>query len=213
VWGGYRYDEATGVAELTAEGAAYRPPPVTSSEPPTVPPSAPPTTHGPAVTTEPPTDTTETTVPATTVPATTVPPATELDGAATISGTYDGSEEWRIVSDECPDMEHWFDADFRLSTGDIWQFHSDYCGIHEGGIWSGEGTFTFTLPDSSTITGHFVSRAPLPTSGVPYSITITGGTGLGTGASGYCDLTIEIEPVDFGTQLQSGTFDCRIAGM
>lgn len=200
VWAGY---VSGGAGEPTTSGAAYTPPPATvppASATTTAPPAAP-TTSEPSITTSEPPTTDVAPPEGSTIPA----------GAELFIGTYAGSEEYRIYSDRCPDMEHWFDAEFQLSVGTSWTLHSDYCGTVEDGIWSGEGDFTFTLDDGTKITGTFTSRAPLPTTGVPYSLTVTGGTGPYEGASGVCDLTIEIEEVDFGTQRQSGTFTCRIA--
>jgi hypothetical protein len=191
-WGGYRYDGQ--IPTLTADGAAYTPP---SDDGTTATPTSPPPEPG-----GPGSSVTEPTTVGDTIPQ---PPP-----PGTVSGTYDGIENIRLDGDRCPDMEHSLAGELTTSVGETWVLSSEYCGESVQSIWSGEGTFSFTLPDSSTLFGVFVSRAPLPTTGVPYALTISGGSGAHEGASGYCDLTVEIEKLDLLTQRQSGTFMCSI---
>jgi hypothetical protein len=200
-WGGYVMDGDTPV--LTADGAAYTPPSAGDAPPPTTTP----TTEPP----DPPHTTAPTTDPPTTPPPTTSGPTTTVPlTASSTTGTYEGIEEYRLESDRCPEMEHALEADFTLADGRVWEYRADYCGVITDGIWHGEGSFVLIVPGGSTIHGTWSHSAPEGTAGEPYSITVLGGSGEYEGATGWCDLTIAVEELDFGTQGQSGTFACQV---
>jgi hypothetical protein len=131
------------------------------------------------------------------------------DGALHVEGTYEGIEELRLRW-SCPDLTQWFDAAFEHDDGTVWQYRAEYCGASADGQWHGEGTFTFTAADGSTLTGDFLNTADTSVDGEPYSLTISSGTGAFAGASGECILTLDIEDVDFGTNAQSGGFMCDV---
>jgi hypothetical protein len=126
-------------------------------------------------------------------------------------GSYSGTEHYALGSDECPELDHTYDA--TLTGGSVagWTLHEDYCGrIDEDDMWSGEGTFTITATPGDELTGTFVSEAPANGDGEPYTLTITGGTGIYAGASGECALDNHVEKVALGTQRQSGDISCSI---
>jgi hypothetical protein len=96
-----------------------------------------------------------------------------------------------------------------MDDGSTWTRSEHACWTIGDDVFRGEGTFALTGPDGSTLTGTSLSIAELPTTGVPYSLAITGGTGAYAGATGGCDLTVDITSgagsVD---QLQEGDITC-----
>jgi len=176
-------------------------------------------------TTEAPTTTTTTTTPSassttSTVPTTQPPavvPQTEPLTHRPISGTYRGAGlQYEPFPGSCASLAHRLDAVFVLDAGEQWNYRADYCGTVDGAIWApgttwtGAGTFMFTTPAGATITGTFTSRAVLPSTGEPYDLTVTGGTGDWTGATGTCHLTNQMRMLPSGLQEQAGTFACDL---
>ena len=47
--------------------------------------------------------------------------------------------------------------------------------------------------------------------GLPYTLTVTGGTGSFQGASGTCDVTVSVQDLGGGHQTQSGSISCDVA--
>ena len=137
------------------------------------------------------------------------PGGTTIGGTRT-TGSYNGNEQYRI-NGTCPQITQHFVAVFTTETGPAWAYDAHLCGSTQGTTWYGTGTGTFTLPDGSTFSVSINETAPQPTTGVPYFVTITGGTGAYAGASGRCDMTVHITPKGFGSQDQDGTFSCDIA--
>jgi hypothetical protein len=86
-----------------------------------------------------------------------------------------------------------------------WKFHADYCGVIQGELWTGVGTFTLTAPGGAALTGTFTDSARLPSTGVPYELDITGGTKRLARASGSCVLENHLKVVQFGVQQQFGS--------
>jgi hypothetical protein len=149
-------------------------------------------------------------------PSTTMPPVdstkpADQRWALVANGTYKGIGHYALFTDACRDLKQDLDLTFDLDTGPSWTLHADFCGsIDQQNVWSGEGPFTITEPGGSTLTGLLSSKAELPTSGVPYGLKVTGGTGQFAGAEGLCRLTINLHEKDFGVQPQDGTFACTV---
>lgn len=183
-------------------------------------------TSDPTTTTEPPatstsTSTTSTTAPATTTeppptsttapPPTTTPPPTTAPSSYRLTWTYEGLEQYRLSQPQCPDITHWIDADAVASDGSSWTLREDYCGTHHGSQWSGEGTFSLTAADGSSLTGRTESSAPAGTTGgVPYTFFVDGGTGPYAGMTGACVVTTTMSDQVFGSQRHQGTISCEI---
>ena len=195
----------------------------TSSTPETTTSSAPVTTTATSIVEEPGTTTIVVAPgdpdPTASIPATTVP----LGGldALVISGTYTGTEQYRMDSDECRQagmsISHGLLATLTptsSNSGDIdgpLTLKSDYCSEVRGDTWTGSGTFALGLPGGETVTGTFTNTTSYPTDGEPYQLIITGGSGEYEGVTGVCDLTVAISDEAFGSQTQSGEFTCDIA--
>jgi hypothetical protein len=165
------------------------------------------------------TGTTTSTTTATAEPAPTSKPAPGGTGGSSgadvtvlpLTGTYSGTEHYTLGSEECPELDHVYDATITEASGAEWAFHEDYCGrIDADDMWSGEGTFTITSPGGDELTGTFNSEAPADGDGAPYTLTVTGGSGRYEGASGECTADNHVERVSLGTQLQSGDIICTI---
>lgn len=182
-----------------------------------------PETSAPPVTSEADPGPSSSTVPETTAPVITAPDATTSPdtvapttapndpaaGALSISGTFRGTSPIIGGSEgHCEQLIHVFDATMSLNSGESWAMHENYCGWLEGNMWNGKGTFTLTADSGDTLTGTFTSRAPIPTDGEPYHLTITGGTGGYAGASGTCTIDNHLRPAGPGSQEQYGTFTC-----
>ena len=167
-----------------------------------------------------------TTGPATTTavePTTTVPPSTTtttdlgapMDNFWEINGNYTGNEQYRIGG-RCAQTTHELTATFTPYgqdfhgnwVGGTWTYRASYCGTTSGDTWHGEGTGVLTGPDGSTITLKISHDAPVGTTGVPYTTTVTGGTGGFAGATGSCRFSITITNSSFGSQDQAGDIDC-----
>ena len=157
----------------------------------------------------------DTTAPVITAPESIVPTTPPTDGTAgvvSISGTFRGTSPITGGSEgHCEQLIHVFDATMSLTGGGSWAMHEDYCGWLDGNMWNGKGTFTLTAASGDTLTGTFTSRAPIPTSGEPYQLTITGGTGAHVGASGTCNIDNHLRSAGVGLQEQYGTFTCNVA--
>lgn len=194
-------DTATSTESTTTTSS---PPSTTASAPPPPTVAPPPTTTTPA-----PTTTSEPSAPVPTAPPSTRP--TPSPGQIALEGTYAGVEIYRLGAPPCPDITHVHDASVRLDDGRDWALHEDYCGTHHGSQWSGAGTFTLGDPNGARLTGTFTSTAPGGSSGVPYSLDVTDGTGSLRGAHGRCDLTVHIEVEAFGRQRHRGSITCRVS--
>jgi hypothetical protein len=139
--------------------------------------------------------------PTTTTSTTTT--TTPLRGEVFARGTFSGTERFAFYDGRCPELDHHLDAAFLVDTGAQWRYYADYCGtINAAQVWNGEGTFTFTLPDGSTMTGDFTSSAQLPSPGVPYSLHIR------APFAASCRIDNHLTPLSFGVQEQNGTFTC-----
>ncbi len=126
-------------------------------------------------------------------------------------GSFGGMEEFALFTGRCPFLDHKLDATYSLSDGAKWRFHSTYCGdIDAQNRHYGNGEFTFTTANGSTLTGTFHSEAQLPSRGEPYTMQIHEGTGDYAGATGECAIDNHLEMVRFGRQRQFGTFDCTV---
>jgi hypothetical protein len=127
------------------------------------------------------------------------------------AGSFDGMEEFALFTGRCNFLDHKLDATYSLSTGAKWRFHSSYCGeIDASNRHYGDGEFTFTTANGSTLEGTFHSDAQLPSKGEPYTMQIRQGTGDYTGASGECAIDNHLEMIRFGRQRQYGTFHCTV---
>ena len=131
-------------------------------------------------------------------------------GVVRVEGSFAGTETYAFTDGGCPDLDHVLDATFELSDGTLWQYHTDYCGDLDGEMWSGNGTFTLTTPDGSTLTGTRETGPVELSRGAPDPLTITGGTGRYDGASGSCVLEQHLTQVQIGVQEHDGTFTCDI---
>jgi hypothetical protein len=145
------------------------------------------------------------------VPTTLAPAPPAGDGADTaFEGTFRGDEQYRPTDGDCPDLDHVLRSTFALTDGTTWAFRAEYCGTIEGETWSGGGTFGFTTPDADTLTGTFTSSASVTSDGEPYVLTITGGTGRYSGASGSCALDNHLTDTAPWAQEHHGSFSCEI---
>jgi hypothetical protein len=148
-------------------------------------------------------------------PTTTAPDSTVVTepapGAQQVSGTYSGTEHYAPVDGDCG-IQSRLDAQFTLADGAVWSYHADYCGRIEDGDWiSVTGDGAFTLPDGSTLTVRMpAQQVPSDSAGEPYDVTVTGGSGTFTDASGTCQLDNHLTDIAFGIQQQDGTFVCAI---
>jgi hypothetical protein len=154
--------------------------------------------------------TTTTQAPATT-PSTAAPAPEGRPEQVRVEGTYRGLERFELLTGPCAFMSHELESTFELSGGAEWRFHSEYCGTIEGAMWSGSGTFTFTTEDGSRISGDTANSARLPSTGEPYDLHVTDGTGSFAGATGSCSLDNHLREVRSGVQEQYGTFACDIS--
>lgn len=133
------------------------------------------------------------------------------DPSEAFAGTYEGVGHYSTTTPECPDITQDLDLTMALDDGSIWTLRADYCATTDAnGLWRGDGPFTITTADGSTLVGSLVSEAQLPTGGVPYGLVITGGTGAFDGAEGSCSVTVSLEDLAFGVQRNIGTFDCTV---
>jgi len=127
------------------------------------------------------------------------------------AGTYEGSDRYTLSSEGPCDLDHDDEATFTLTDGSTWQFQHDQCAQVVGNIWSATGTFTFTLPDGATLSGTNVQDGvPLPTTGAPFDLDITDGSGRFAGATGSCTLDNHLEETTLGQQRLYGTFTCDV---
>ncbi|CAN5590637.1 hypothetical protein BH10ACT1_BH10ACT1_15160 [soil metagenome] len=152
----------------------------------------------------------------TATPATTTTVLPAVDGGTPsssrtvvgLSGTYVGVSPPYAVGGRCQQLTHEYDATLTLLDGSTWRLREDSCGRVEGGHWWGQGTFTITRPDGATLTGTFDTDVDLPTTGAPYTLEITGGTGALDGAEGQCSLDNHMRDLEGGDVEQSGPFTC-----
>lgn len=127
-------------------------------------------------------------------------------------GTYEGSDRYTLSSEGPCDLDHDDEATFTLTDGSTWQFRHEQCAQVVGNIWSATGTFTFTLPDGATLSGTNVQDGVLlPTTGAPFDLDITDGSGRFAGATGSCTLDNHVEETTLGQQELHGTFTCEVA--
>lgn len=153
------------------------------------------------------------TAPVTTAPTTTAPTtrAPVLADQMTVSGTYSG--EGPILDrypQGCPQMHHRLDASVTLDDGSSWQLRESYCGVNDGRTWRGGGTFEFADTGNDAFRGTFTSSADVPTTGEPYQMTVTDGTGRFAGATGTCDVDNHVEDTTPGRNRQYGSFTCDL---
>lgn len=150
----------------------------------------------------------------TSVPPVSPPPTTDPRGFS-ITGTFEGTTAAAYTIDpaRCPQIVSELDATMTTSSGETWLLHEDGCGeIHDDFTrYAGAGPFTISAGSGDTLSGTYVSNAPLPTDGEPYTLTITGGTGEWAGATGTCDLDNHMEALPGGGVRQYGTFTCSVA--
>jgi hypothetical protein len=176
----------------------------TPSTPTTMPPASssipPPTTGlvpGTVTTTIPPSQST-----------TTVPVASILH----LRGPFDGRGP--VVSKpngKCPQLTHDLSGTADLDSGPSYSLHEDYCGVSDGKIWSGSGTFTLARSDGDGLAGTMTSGPlTLPTNGEPYHFQVTSGTGRYAGAVGSCTVDNHIRKLDPSTNEQYGTITCDL---
>jgi hypothetical protein len=150
----------------------------------------------------------ETSPPTTLSPQTTAPPP---PGAIHYKGTFQGIEHYTLQTERCPQLDHNLTETFRLDDGTTWSLVQLYCGtITDTNLWTGDGTFLFTVP-GGTFGGDIHTSARVYTSGGPDPITISRGTGRYAGVTGSCLLDEHIRQVTFGVQDHSGTFDCALS--
>ena len=167
-------------------------------------------TTGLTATTEAPVTTTTVPPTTTTVPTTTTPVAPSA-GDVTLTGTYQGHETYRLNGPCEPKITDRLGATFTTDDGEQLAFDALYCGtMPTPTTWHGEGSGTFTAADGSTFSVAIDHDAPQPTTGVPYTMAITGGTGRYAGATGACDLTAELTNQVFGSQDHAGDFTCAL---
>jgi hypothetical protein len=147
-------------------------------------------------------------LPTSTTAAPTTPTPSAPSAIEHISGTFDGIDHFRLAEGQC-EVIHDDRFTFRASDGSVWELQHDQCARLDGDLWSATGTFTLTAPDGATLTGTSVQEdIHVPTTGEPYELTITGGTGRFDGADGTCAVDTHITPGSLGTQHQDGTFTC-----
>src|SRR5690606_29723995 len=92
-------------------------------------------------------------------------------------------------------------------------YRAEFCGQRdEDDVWRGEGDFTITAEDGSTLTGVLTSSSQLPSDGDPYGLAFTAGTGAFDGARGGCEIDNHQREAAFGTTEQWGTFTCELTG-
>jgi hypothetical protein len=143
----------------------------------------------------------------------TLPPAPA--GAERLAGTSHGTQEWHETDGHCPDLDHTQDETVTMADGAAWTYHAEYCGDVEGVLWHGDGRFSLTDPGGDGLNGAIsVGWLTMGTAGSPRLITITGGTGAWTGASGTClvDETVQVSSFGYhGTAVHDGTFTCDVA--
>ncbi|MCC5952810.1 MAG: hypothetical protein JJU45_12025 [Acidimicrobiia bacterium] len=140
-------------------------------------------------------------------PATTTTMAIDAD-LTRIEGTYTGTSNYTFGTGGCAEQDHRVALDVTLADGTRASYTARLCAAIVDGTWSGTGPFTLTMPEGGTLTGDVTSTAPLPTDGVPYRLTITGGTGSFEGSSGSCDVTVLVHDVGGGHQIQTGSIFC-----
>ena len=156
-------------------------------------------------------------------PVTTDPPATTtslpsnptttlaVDADLTrIEGTYTGTSDYTFGIDDCTEQDHPVELDVTLDGGGRATYAAQLCAHNADDIWTGTGAFTLTMPDGGELTGDVANTAPMPTDGVPYTLTVTGGTGRFEGASGTCDVTVSVQDLG-GGQTQAGSISCDVA--
>jgi hypothetical protein len=147
-------------------------------------------------------------------PATSAPSPSEAEprneDMEHFEGTYRGNERYTMYTGRCDYLDHNLEATFDLANGPSWRFRANYCGTVTGDLWTGTGTFTFTVPEGATLTGNFTSSSRLPSQGEPYKLNITGGTKRFENATGSCALDNHLRQIEFGRQEQFGTFVCDI---
>lgn len=152
---------------------------------------------------------TSTTAPDVSAPPTTTP--TEVADSLKLAGTLVGeSPIFEPNSQQCPQLRHRFDADVVIDGEPGWSLRENYCGVNDGETWQGSGTFEFTGPASDSFAGTFTSRVDLPTTGEPYRMTVTKGTGRFGGLAGTCDVDNHLENTTPGRHRQYGTFTCEL---
>jgi hypothetical protein len=143
-------------------------------------------------------------------PGTPVPTPEVGTESVRVRGTYRGLEHFELFTGPCSFMSHVLESTFEVDGGAAWRFHSDYCGTIDGDMWTGSGTFMFTTEDGATISGETSNSARLPSTGEPYDLHVTAGTGSFAGATGSCSLDNHLRQIRFGLQEQYGTFSCDI---
>ncbi len=190
------------VSSTTGPGTTIEADPTTTS-----PPTSSPTTSSTSSEPDPPITTS-------TVPPVSPPPTTGPRGFS-ITGTFEGTTAAAYTIDpaRCPQIVSELDATMTTSRGETWLLHEDGCGeLHDDFTrYAGAGPFTISAGSGDTLSGTYVSNAPLPTDGEPYTLTITGGTGEWAGATGTCDLDNQMETLPGGGVRQFGAFTCSVA--
>jgi hypothetical protein len=155
---------------------------------------------------------------ASTVPAgadVTLPPPPP--GAEHLVGASVGSERWHETTGRCPTLDHELDEVVTMADGTVWHFVARYCGELSDSMneWRGGGDITLTAPSGATITLTFSHDwLRIPSGGVPYVASITGGTGAYAGATGAClvdeSITMGVFAVN-GNSFHQGTVTCDVA--
>lgn len=129
-----------------------------------------------------------------------------------VAGTYEGLDHYALTPEGPCQLAHDDNATFTVTDGTTWALHHDQCADVIDDVWSATGTFTLTLPDGSTLTGTSTQEGvPLPTTGQPFDLDITGGTGPHADATGTCHLDHNFEEIALGQQTMHGTFTCDVS--
>jgi hypothetical protein len=140
-------------------------------------------------------------------------PAAAAGIPSIVQGTFEGTDRWRFT-DRCPDLDHVAELTFLLEDGGTWAYRAEFCGQRdEDDVWRGEGDFTITAADGSTLTGRLTSKSQLPSEGDPYGLVFTTGTGAFDGARGGCEIDNHQREASFGTTEQWGSFACELTGL
>jgi hypothetical protein len=179
------------VAEETTTSTTLTDPSSTSTEAPTTT-TSPPTTAPPATTAPP--------------PSTTAPAPTVLE----LHGTWAGTGRTGFGDKGCDDLSGTTRSDVAMDDGTVWRSGADVCASIIDEMWVADGSFFLTDPAGDTLTGPYVISTPMGTTGVPYTITFTEGTGVYAGATGQCHVTIGITPPGGLLQEQAGEITCTI---
>ena len=131
--------------------------------------------------------------------------------AETLAGTYEGHETFVRVTGGACDLDHVLDLTLTPAAGEPWTLHATYCGVLDGEQrWRGEGPVVITTAAGDTLTGWLDSAADLPTDGEPFTVEVTGGTGVYDGAGGTCRFDNHLVATGPGSQDQFGDWSCSV---